>query len=309
MSAAASRVKRAVDRLLAPALERHVDRVLHSVGAAEARRVLASSPASLQAAEFKVFSQWNEDGILQFLASRVPIERRSFVEIGVGGYAESNTRFLASHSNWDGVAIDRSTAHVDFIRDRELDWRFGVRGVTAFVTRDTVNRVIADAGYEGDIGLLSIDVDGQDYWLLKAVDVISPRILVVEYNATFGTEKAVTVPFDADFDMFAAHPSGIYFGASLPALVELAHDRGYEFVGCESHGANAFFVRRDVAAAVPSLSAVEGFAPSQFRMSRDASGELDLMADVAAKLRRIRDMPLVVTTSGEPSTVGAVFGV
>lgn len=174
-----------------------------------------------------MFSQWNEDGIIQYLVDRIGVPTRSFVEIGVGDYSESNTRFLASHSGWSGVLVDSGVGHRHFVRRTELDWRYGVRAVTAFVTRENVNDVIVNAGVKGDIGLLSIDVDGMDYWLLDAIEVVSPRILVIEYNAMFGPSASVTVPYRPDFAWNKAHWSWVYFGASLGALVSKAKEKGY----------------------------------------------------------------------------------
>ena len=181
-----SRIKELAKRgLRAARRPSETDRVLAAVGSLNCRLAQLTPPTSLRAAEFKVFSQSNEDGIIQYLVDRVDVPDRTFVEIGVQDYSESNTRFLASNNNWSGVIIDSGVAHLDFVQRTELDWRFGVRAVTAFVTRENVNDLIISAGVKGDIGLLSIDIDGMDYWILDAIDVVSPRILVLEYNAMF----------------------------------------------------------------------------------------------------------------------------
>ena len=132
----------------------------------------------------------------------------------------------------------------------------------------------ANAGFTGDIGLISIDVDGIDYWIWDAIDVVSPRIVVIEFNSVFGCDHPVTVPYDPAFDCTVAHSSRLYFGASLPALVALGKRKGYRFVGCESHGANAFFVRDDVGRKLPRRTARDGYVSSRFRSSatrREAS--------------------------------------
>jgi len=285
------------------------DRVALALGDVQARLVRQEKPKSLRDAEFHVFSQWGEDGVIQHLLSEVAVPRRLFVEIGVGNYSESNTRFLATHDAWRGVAIDSGSAHDDFIRRHELDWRLGLTAVSAFVTADNVNDLIQSAEIAGDIGLLSVDVDGVDYWLLEAIDVIRPRIIVIEYNAVFGHEARVTVPYRADFVASQAHRSGIYFGASLAALVHLAGDKGYIFVGCESHGANAFFVRADAADSLKAVSVADGYVENCFRTSRSESGELDFASDRIEKLHRIRELPLVDVASGNLTTVADVFAV
>ena len=285
-------------RILKPMSSIDVDRTLLAVGEFRSHLLRVHPPTGIREAEFKVFSQWSEDGILAYLTQAVPCSARTFVEIGIQEYSESNTRFLATSGNWSGICIDDGVADVDFIRRHELDWRYGVRGVSAFVTTGNINKLIRDGGLTGDIGLLSVDVDGQDYWLWDAVTEISPRIVVVEYNAVLGLEAAVTVPQQHDFSYFDAHPSGIYFGASLPALVGLGRDKGYGFVGCESHGANAFFVREDVAGDLPNLTAEQGFVESRFRTSRGNAGLLDFETDRKTKLQRISDLPLMDVTTG-----------
>jgi hypothetical protein len=264
-------------------------------------------PTGIRDAEFKVFSQWNEDGILAYLTRAVPCPQRTFVEIGVQDYSESNTRFLATSANWSGICIDDGVAHVEFVGRQGLAWRYGVLAVSAFVTTNNINKLIRDGGLTGDLGVLSIDVDGQDYWLWEAVTEISPHIVVVEYNAVLGLEAAVTVPQQDDFSYFEVHPSGIYFGASLPALVALGRQKGYRFVGCESHGANAFFVRDDVAGALPNLTAEQGFVENRFRTSRSDTGVLDFETDRRAKLRRISELPLMDVTTGVIGSVASVY--
>jgi len=295
--------------MLKPKSSIDVDPTLLAVGELRSHLNRVHPPAGIKEAEFKVFSQWNEDGILAYLTQAVACPERTFVEIGVQDYAESNTRFLATSGNWSGICIDDGVAHVDFIRRQELDWRYGVIAVSAFVTTDNINKLIRDGGLTGDIGLLSVDVDGQDYWLWDAVTEISPRVVVVEYNAVLGLDAAVTVPQRDDFSIFAAHPSGIYFGASLPALVDLGRRKGYRFVGCESHGANAFFVRDDVCGDLPSLTAEQGFVENRFRTSRSDAGLLDFETDRRTKLRRISDLPLVDVTTGATRSVASVYGV
>ena len=113
----------------------------------------------------------------------------------------------------------------------------------AFVTAENVNGLIEEGGFGGELGVLSIDVDGVDYWLWKAIRVVSPRVVVIEYNASFGATRAVTVPYKPDF---RCHPGGLYHGASLAALSLLGRQLGYVLVAVESAGVNAFFVRQDL---------------------------------------------------------------
>lgn len=290
------------DRLLAPLAARQDDLAL-AIGRAETRAVRAADYRDIREAEFRVFSQWGEDGIIQYLISRVPIERPVFVEFGVEDYRESNTRFLLQNDHWEGLIIDGGTAHLDFLDQGELRWRYTIEARSAFLTRENINQVISDAGVTGDIGLLSVDVDGNDYWLLDAVDVVSPRILIVEYNSLFGPDASVTVPYDAAFDRRHAHWSSLWYGASLAALDELARRKGFRLVGCNRAGINAFFVREDVVGDLPVLDPRSAYVRARHRESRDREGRLTYVSGQADKLALIADQPLVEVGTGRMATV------
>jgi hypothetical protein len=223
--------------------------------------------------EFRVFSQWGEDGIIQYLIDRVPIENNSFIEFGVEDYRESNTRFLLIHDNWSGLVIDGSAQNVEKIKKDTIYWRYDLTALCEFITRDNINNLI-EKQFQGDVGILSIDIDGNDYWIWEAIEVVSPRIVICEYNSIFGAEKAVSVPYDPTFNRTAVHFSNLYFGASLPALCSLAGRKGYIFVGCTKAGNDAFFVRNDVAKNVKPVMAKEGYIMSNFRESRNENGQL-----------------------------------
>ena len=253
-------------------IQSQVTRTQEALGRIELRQT--QSARTLRDAEFSVFSQWGEDGIIQFLLRHVPIENKVFVEFGVQDYVESNTRFLAANDRWSGLVIDGSVDNVERIRKSDFFWRSDINAVCAFITRDNINDLIRSAGTSGDIGLLSVDIDGNDYWVWEAIDVVSPRIVVVEYNSRFGAERAVTVPYDPAFARAAAHHSMIYYGASLPALAALGQRKGYALVGCNSAGNNAFFVRKDCQGALPALTPAAAFVASRFREARNAAGEL-----------------------------------
>ena len=177
-----------------------VAEVQAQIGDLQSRWVAGLRSDEIERAEFRVFSQFGEDGIIQFLVQRVPIGSQVFVEFGVEDYAESNTRFLLVHDAWRGLIIDAGTAHQRFLEDSRLAWRTTIDAATAFIDRENVNDVIRAAGVSGEIGLLSIDIDGNDYWVLDAIDCVSPQILVAEYNSVFGPDRAVTVPYDPGFD-------------------------------------------------------------------------------------------------------------
>ena len=282
---------------------REAERALSAIGALHARHVRGAHFDDPREAEFRVFSQFGEDGILQYLIAQVPIENEVFVEFGVQDYRESNTRFLVEHDNWRGLIMDAGSEHIGFLASDPFGWRHDVLGIEAFITRDNINQLIAGAGIGGDIGLLSVDLDGNDYWVLDAIDVVSPRIMVCEYNSIFGPTEAVTVPYDAAFERGRAHYSHLYWGASIAALHEVAVRKGFTLVAGNSAGNNVFFVRSDVAGELRSQSPEQAWAASRYRDSRDEEGHLSFVASHRDRLRLIADMPLVDVRSGEQRTV------
>lgn len=274
-------------------MDSRLQKVQQSLGRIENVQLAMLNPRSLCEYECQVYSQWGEDGLIQYLIRQVVIEHPIFVEFGVENYTESNTRFLLMNNHWSGLVIDGADRNIEFIKRDPIYWRHNLKAECAFVTAENINELLKASGVDGDIGLLSIDIDGNDYWVWDAVKVVSPRIVIVEYNARFGPHRAVTVPYDPAFNRAEAHYSRIYYGASLAALVSLGSRKGYDFVGCNSAGNNAFWVRRDVRpSALPIMTASEGFVPSQFRESRRRDGTLAFLS-MDEEQRILNDLPLV----------------
>ena len=246
----------------------------------------------MRSSEFKVFSQFGEDEIIQFLVSRVPIEQAVFVEFGVDDYRESNTRFLLVHDNWRGLIMDAGSSHQDFLAGSGLLWRHHVDAVSAFIERENINDLLVGAEIEGDIGLLSIDIDGNDYWVLEAIEAVSPRIVVVEYNSHFGRDAAVTIPYDRGFVRSEAHWSNLYWGASLAAMRQLADRKGYGLVGGNKAGNNAFFVRRDVIGGIPEVDVADAHATLHYRDWLTHDSATNYVRDYSNRLALIADLPV-----------------
>jgi len=231
-------------------------------------------------AEFRIYSQWGEDGIICYLIESIPIKNKFFVEFGVENYEESNTRFLLTYYNWRGLIIDSNERYIKQIKSSEIYWRYDLKAINAFITKDNINDILKKNMTFDDIGLLSIDIDGMDYWVWEKIDVIKPRILICEYNALFGYKKAIVVPYCNDFNRFKAHYSGLYFGASLKALVTLSKKKGYIFVGCNKNGNDAFFIRNDIKGNLKEVSIEEGYKPMLARQSRDINGNLTYISGI-----------------------------
>lgn len=260
--------------------------------------------ARLQDAEFKVFSQFGEDGILQYLARETGLSRseQTFVEFGVQNYSESNTRFLLMNDHWRGLIIDGSQEYIDSVRNQDLYWRHDLTAVAAWIDRDNIDRLIGDAGLSGDIGVLSIDIDGNDYWVWERIVVVNPVIVVVEWNSVFGPDHAISVPYDPAFQRQQAHHSCLYWGASIRAFEHLAAQRGYALLGSNTAANNLFFVRKDRLGRLQPRSAQEAYLESRFRDSRDASGRLNFLGG-AKRRDEILDLPVIDVLNGNSTTL------
>jgi hypothetical protein len=258
----------------------------------------------LQDAEFKVFSQYGEDGILQYLIYETGLthEEQVFIEFGVQDYLESNTRFLLQGDHWRGLIIDGSKESMNSVRRSDLYWRNDLTAVDAWIDRDNINDLISNAGFYGDIGILSVDIDGNDYWIWEKIDVVNPVIVVAEWNSVFGEKHAVSVPYIKDFDRASAHYSCLYWGASMRAFEELGTRKGYALVGSNRVGNNIFFVRRDRLGRLKTLKTPDAYVVSRCRDSRDAKGKLNFLSG-DRRYAEIKNLPLVELSSGYITTL------
>lgn len=236
----------------------------------------ACDSASLHSYEFKIFSEYGDDGIIQFLIQNIKYKNQSFIEFGVEDFLESNCRFLMMNNNFKGFVIDGSKENINRLKNFDWFWRYDLQCEHSFITRDNIDSLIAKSGLE-DIALLHIDLDGNDYWIFEKMDLskINPAILILEYNSVFGDERTISIPYQADFVRTNYHYSNLCFGASLPALNYLAEKRGYSLIGCNSAGNNSYFVRNDLLSDnIKKISVKEAYVESKFRESRDQNGNL-----------------------------------
>jgi hypothetical protein len=204
-----------------------------------------ADPKRLLRHGFKVYSQHDEDGIIQEIFRRIGSSNRSFVEVGVETGVECNTAKLLIEG-WRGTWIEANaqackaivSGFADFLNDHRLTLQ------QTFVTAENINPLLESSGFKNEIDLLSIDIDFNDYWVWKATKGVSPRVVVIEYNAGLHPPLSVTVPYQPNRGGDGTN----YFGASLEALVRLGREKGYRIVGCNISGSNAFFVREDLCA-------------------------------------------------------------
>ncbi len=235
-------------------------------------------PLPISQVGWRAFSQFDEDGILLYIFSIIGTTNRQVIEIGADcesdffGFPESNITNLLVNHHWQGLIIDASSRNIKklqrFFRNcRNTTYQPPVL-LQALVDRQNINRLIKKAGFSGEIDLFSLDVDSNDYWLFQALEVIKPRVLVLEFNQFWQSKDVVTIPYQKDLDSFLKlrqkNPS--YFGASLTAMVKLAKQKGYRLVALNSFGHNAFFVRKNLGLkflpTLPVKYALEQKAPS-----------------------------------------------
>jgi hypothetical protein len=217
---------------------------LHQRLHAKAQNAWAPSPVhQLEQFEQSVASQRGVDGILREIFYRIGSGRRFFVEFGVEDGYECNTALLASRYRWSGLYIEANPQDVERLRKR---WsaRSDITIRQAFITAENIASLFAQCGVPSEPDLLSIDIDGNDYWVWKALAQYRPRAVVIEYNASYPPPRRWIMAYNPE------HRWGgtTYFGASLSALHDLGSRLGYALLGTDTQGLNAFFLRRDLLA-------------------------------------------------------------
>jgi hypothetical protein len=210
-------------------------------------------PHRLTVQRFGLLSQFEEDGLTLAVLREAGMSTSKFVDIGCGENG-GNSGFLVQELGWSGLMVD---ADEDRVAASRLRFPRGVDVVREWVTRERINDLLIDRGISGEIDLLSIDIDGNDYWIWKAIEAVDPRLVIVEANLLFGGDRAVVVPYDPNFSRHGLSPT--YYGASLSALTVLGREkgRGYRLIALEPNGPNAYFLRSDLAPHIPGVPAAD----------------------------------------------------
>ena len=258
-------------------------------------RASSSKFTNLWDAEVKVFSQWGEDGILDFICETLKISKPKFVEIGAGNFHECNSRFLAESRNASVVAIDARTDLVTEVKKMTVFWKTHIFPICEIVTPDNINDLLVFARDKmAGIDILSLDIDGNDYWVLDAAKLDKISVVVVEYNSLFGYSAEVSVPRDDLFNRKEKHFSCLYYGASLSAFIYSLSLKGFTFLGSNRACNNAFFVKNEKinAFSIEIPTNLELFVDSRVRESRDTSGSLSFLSG-KDRLQIIETLPVV----------------
>lgn len=246
----------------------------------------------IESMEFSIYSQSGEDGIIDFLIDRLGLDDKekllkkhiypkAFIEFGVQNYTESNTRFLYKKRKWKGLVIDSNINNINYIKKDQIYWIGDLEAKHEFITADNINSIIKEWLINkkiDNVALLSIDIDGVDYFIWDSISCIKPAILIIEYNALLGSVESTSVPYKPDFNRFKEHYSGLYFGASIKALINLGNKKGYTFIGADSSGTNLFFVNcvfNEQIKDIKTYKLEEYCLRHDIRQSRDKKGNLD----------------------------------
>jgi hypothetical protein len=197
---------------------------------------------------FRVFSQYEEDGKLLYIFALTGMKNKTFVEIGSDDGINSNCANLAFNFGFHGLFLDGNEKAINrgrnFYAKYPHPWMYQPKFRCAKVTAENINTLVSEAGLKGEIGLLSVDVDGNDYWIWKALTVVQPEVVIIETHVEFGMRNIV-VPYDPNYSFPGKHP--VYHGASAVAMAKLGKEKGYRLVGANDLGFNFIFVRNGLA--------------------------------------------------------------
>ena len=246
--------------------------------------------------DFKVFSQSGEDGIIDYLLYSLDIKVPKFVEIGVGDYQEANTRFLFERTNAKGLIIDcLNQLHSKVSKNLTL-WKGDLKIIEKLVNNENINETLKENGFNNKVDLFSLDVDGIDYWILKSLPSNFSKIIVVEYNSTFGGDLEITVPNIPKFNRTNYHYSNLCFGASLKAIIKLMKNKNYVFLGTNLSRVNAFFISKTELSKVnlnlPNENDLSEHINSNIRESRSVDGKLSYLSGIN-KIKEIENCEVI----------------
>ena len=258
--------------------------------------------SNLNEVDFKVFSQNGEDGIIDYLLFSLQIEKPKFIEIGVGDYYESNTRFLFERSSGDGLIIDIIDNFQKRVEKNTRLWRGNLKILNRKIDSENILATLKEFNFFDNIDLFSIDVDGIDYWILEKMPKKFCKLIVAEYNPYFGSNLEISVPNDKNFDRSKYHHSNLCFGASLKSIINLLDRKGFIFLGTNLFKNNAFFVNSDfkdnLFLEIPNNNELNSFTNASFRESRDINDKLNFI-DPKNILNEIKECKVVDLSSSE----------
>ena len=257
-------------------------KMLRASSAINASKAARPTYSYLWDAEVKVFSQWGEDGILEYLFDLVGLNKPRIVEFGAGNFTECNSRFAAEYRNASVYAVDMREDLVQEMEGLDIYWRNSIFPVCDFITPESakMHQSLAEQKL-GGIDCISIDIDGNDYWVLQSLNLSNVQVVVCEYNPLYGSNLACTVEKNDFFDRTKEHFSWLHYGMSLRAAIDLLMTSDFIFVGSNRAGNNAFFIKKNfvnlLGFDLPDIGHLKDFVDWRVRESRDEHGNLSYL--------------------------------
>tara|TARA_Y100000389_G_scaffold189395_1_gene213080 strand:+ start:2417 stop:3346 length:930 start_codon:yes stop_codon:yes gene_type:complete len=252
--------------------------------------------SNLQDVDYKIFSQNGEDGIIDYLLNKIKIEKPKFVEVGVGNYLESNTRFIFERTSASGLIIDCMNGLEKEVKNNLKVWKGELFIHEEMIESKSLNNILSKYNFSENTDLFSLDIDGLDYWVIKNLPKNFSKIVVLEYNSVFGDKLEVTIPEIKMFDRKKYHHSHLCYGSSLKAIISLMKNKNFYFVGSNLLRNNAFFVSNDFPKEkyFPNLKVydLEYHTNCNVSESRDEKGKLNFLKG-SDKLKSILDCEVV----------------
>ena len=289
-------------------ISRSNDRNIFAIGSSHfsMMRQYYSEIKNLSDADYKVFSQTGEDGIIDYLLYSLNIKVPKFVEIGVGDYRESNTRYIFQKNCSRGLIVDKNKNLEKKVSKIVKLWKGDLTIIETAVTSENILHILNSNDFDNNLDVFSLDVDGIDYWILEVLPEKLSKIVVLEYNPTFGPNLEVTIPNLKDFDRKKYHYSCLCWGTSLKALIKLMNQRKYVFVGSNIACFNAFFVLESevekLNLTLPDINDLTKYTTSYIRDSRSIDGKLNYLSG-KQKLKEIENCEVIDLSNPEKKLV------
>jgi hypothetical protein len=246
-----------------------------------ARKIDLTQPATW---EFSAFSQNGEDGILDVLRSQLLNSNRYFVEIGSADGIENNTAWLVIAEKYNGLMVEGDKRLAERANQIIFSHSVGAECLNIFVDQSNIGHLLSRAAFS-DPDVFSLDIDGNDFYIAQAIfnAGFRPKILVVEYNSVYGSERSMTIEYQADFDFSKSHATQLYYGVSIAGWRKFLSQKGYRFVTVDRNGVNAFFVNPECydESFIENINGLE-FAENQFQLRKyrkPSSEQFKLIAD------------------------------
>jgi hypothetical protein len=218
-------------------------------------QIEAGCAPKLHETGFRCFSQFEEDGKILFIMAVLGIQEGVFLDLGSADGVNSNCANLALNFGWRGFFFDGNQSNIErgrtFYNSHPDTWAYPPMFVCAMINRENINQLLTEASVPPEVDFMSIDIDGNDYWVWDALSVTTPKVVMIETHIEFGMNDIV-VPYDKDYVYPGRHPD--YHGASPVAMEKLARRKGYRLVGANRYGFNTIYVREGLAPTLPPVS-------------------------------------------------------